>query len=248
MLKNGLKALIIIVAALVLHRTAFAAELVELPVEELAKESVLPIFDKSVSVKNRRVVTAGRVDANLFYGMALTEPIYDVSKFGASAYYNWNEDNAIGLLLAKNSSGLSTYSTQLHKEYGLDYNRAPKPEMAIMADYNVKVFYGKMSLTKSIVINTMLFGSGALGMVKFENKTYPALALGLGQKFYFTPKWAVRFDLRLYMNQAPIPFKKDSMNDGSLNPGDADAIPDKGTFEERLTYTTNLDVGLSYLF
>ncbi|WP_413292853.1 outer membrane beta-barrel domain-containing protein [Bdellovibrio sp. HCB185ZH] len=241
MLKNGLKALIIIGAALLLHKTAFAAELVELPVEELAKESVLPIFDKSVSVKNRRVVTAGRIDANVFYGMALTEPIYDVSKFGLSAYYNWNEDHAIGFLFAKNSSGLSSYAKQLYQEYGLDYNYAPKPEMTLMADYNLKVFYGKMSLTKSTVINTQLFGTAALGMVKFENKAYPALALGLGQKFYFTSQLALRFDLRLYMNQAPIPFN------AGLKPS-SPTKPSKDSFEDRLTYTTNLDVGLSYLF
>ncbi|WP_413582452.1 outer membrane beta-barrel domain-containing protein [Bdellovibrio sp. HCB288] len=239
MLKNGLKALIIIGAALLLHKTAFAAELVELPVEELAKESVLPVFDKSVSVKNRRVVTAGRIDVNAFYGLGLTEPIYDVSKFGFSAYYNWNEENAIGILFSKNATGVSSYATQLQGQFNLNYDQAPKPEMTLMADYNIKVFYGKMSLTKSLVINTMLFGSGALGMVKFETKANPALALGMGQKFFFNPSWALRFDLRLYMNQAPIPFNS-GLNGGGTVSNDS--------FKERLTYTTNLDVGLSYLF
>jgi outer membrane beta-barrel protein len=247
MFKNGLKALIIIAAALLLHKTAFAVETVELPEEELAKESVLPVFDKSVSVKNRRVVTAKRWDADVFYGYGLTEPIYDVSKLGASVYYNFNEDHALGLMFAKYASGLSSYATQLHDLYGLDYNRAPKPEMLLMGDYNLKFFYGKMSLTKSTVINTVLYGSGSLGMVKFQHKSYPAVAVGVGQKFYFTPQWALRFDLRLYANQAPIPFLDGKMTDGSHGSTPTTA-PDYSEFDERLTYTTTLDLGLSYLF
>ena len=241
MLKNGLKALFIIVAALLLHKVAFAAEVVELPQEELAKESVLPVFDRSVSVKSRRVVTAKRFDVDLFYGLGLTEPIYDVSKYGLGIYYNWDENSALGVLFAKNSSGLSTYSNQLHSQYNLDFNRAPKPEMMAMLDYNLKFFYGKMSLTKSTVINTILYGSGSLGVVKYENKTYPGIGVGLGQKFFFTPQWALRFDLRLYANQAPIPFLKGKMKD-------TDPKPTFDDFDERLTYTTNLDIGLSYLF
>ncbi|MFM6927114.1 MAG: outer membrane beta-barrel domain-containing protein [Bdellovibrio sp.] len=241
MLKNGLKAFFIIVAALLLHKTAFAADVVELPTEELAKESVLPVFDRSVSVKNRSVVTAKRFDVDVFYGLALTEPIYDVSKFGLGVYYNMNENSALGILFAKNSSGVSTYANQLHTQYQLDFNRAPKPEMVGMLDYNLKFFYGKMSLTKSLVINTILYGSGSVGMVKYENKTNPAIAVGLGQKFFFTPHWAFRFDLRLYANQAPIPFLKGKMKD-------TDTKPSFDEFDERLTYTTNLDLGLSYLF
>jgi len=176
MLKNGLKAFFIIVAALLLHKAAFASEVVELPTEELAKESVLPVFDRSVSVKNRSVVTAKRFDVDVFYGLALTEPIYDVSKFGLGVYYNMNENSALGVLFAKNSSGVSTYANQLHTQYQLDFNRAPKPEMVGMLDYNLKFFYGKMSLTKSLVINTILYGSGSVGMVKYENKRNQAIA------------------------------------------------------------------------
>ncbi|MNJ92509.1 hypothetical protein D3C87_101810 [compost metagenome] len=242
MLKSGFKIVFIIMAAFLLHKAAFAADVIELPPEELAQESVLPIFDKSVSVKNRNIITAKKFDANLFYGFAMTEPIADVSKLGLSLYYNWSEDHAIGLLFAKNFSGLSTYADQLSKPpYNLDFNRAPKPDMTVMADYNIKAFYGKMSLSKSLVLNTMLYGSLSAGVVKFDTKTYPGIAFGFGQKFYFNKNWAVRADLRLYANQAPIPFKQ-----GALKP--SDPVPDKSTFDERITYTTNLDLGVSYLF
>lgn len=242
MLKSGFKIVFIVMAAFLLHKAAFAAEVIQLPPEELAQESVLPVFDNSVSVRNRTVVTDKKIDMNLFYGFAMTEPIADVSKLGVSAYYNWSEEHAIGLLFAKNFSGLSSYADQLGKSpYNLDFNRAPKPDMTIMADYNIKAFYGKMSLTKSLVLNTLLYGSLSGGAVKYENKTYPAIAIGFGQKFFFNKNWALRADLRLYANQAPIPFKKNA-----LKP--TDPVPDKSTFDERVTYTTNLDIGLSYLF
>ena len=247
MLKNAFKAIVVLICAFLLHRAAFAADQLELPREELATESVLPVFDKSVSVKNKNIVTAKRWDADVFYGYAMTEPIANVSKIGLAAYYNFNEDQALGFLYAKNSSGLSTYAQQLHSQYGLDYSRAPQPLNTYLLDYNIKAFYGKMSLSKSLVLNTILYGSGSVGMIQYQSKTYPAIAVGIGQKFYFTKRWALRFDLRLYVNQAPIPFLSGALHDGSAG-HTADPVPSYGQFNDRITYTTNLDLGLSYLF
>lgn len=241
MLKNAFKAVIVIVCAFLLHKTAFAAEVVELPQEELATESVLPVFDKAVSVKNRNVTTAKRWDADVFYSYAMTEPIANVSKLGLALYYNFNEDHALGLMYAKNFSGLSKYADQLDSQYNLDFSRAPQPTNSVFLDYNIKAFYGKMSLTKSVVFNTILYGSAAAGMIQYEHKSFPGVSVGLGQKFYFTKQWALRFDLRLYANQAPIPFLKNG-----LKP--SDPVPAYGDFEDRLTFTTTLDAGLSYLF
>lgn len=240
MFKNGLKAVLIIVAALLLHKAAFA-EAIDLPTEELAQESVLPIFDKPVSVKNRAVVTEKRIEADVFYGYAMTEAIANVSKIGLGVYYNTSETSAWGLLFAKNFSGLSNYAEQLDSQYNLKFDRAPAPEMTVMLDYNVKAFYGKMSLTKSWVINTILYGSAAGGVVKYVHKTYPAVALGLGQKFYFTKNWSLRADFRVYGNQAPVPFLAGYMQQGQ-------PVPSYDRFEDKFQVSTTLDVGLSYLF
>ena len=55
----------------------------------------------------------------------------------------------------------------------LDFTRAPAPEMSGMFDYNAKLFYGKLSLAKDYVLNTILFASAALSMTKYPHKTYP---------------------------------------------------------------------------
>lgn len=241
MFKNGLKAVLIMVAALLLHKTAFAAEKLDLPTDELAQESVLPIFDKPVSVKNRTIVTEKRFEADVFYGYAMTEAIANVSKLGLGVYYNTSESSAWGLLLAKNFSGLSTYANQLDSQYNLKFDRAPAPELTAMLDYNLKAFYGKMSVTKSWVLNTILYGSASGGVIKYVHKTYPAVALGIGQKFYFSKNWSLRADFRIYANQAPVPFLPNRMKQG-------DPVPTYDQFEDKFTTSTNLDVGLSYLF
>lgn len=211
---------------------------------ELARESVTPVFVPSVSVKNRRVVTEKKFEIGASYGMALTEPIANVSKIALAGYYHPTENSAWGLFYSKNSTGLSEYANQLNKQFSLDFNRAPKPDYSLMGDYNAKFFYGKMSLTKGTVFNIHIFGSGALGMVKYQHKSYPALALGLGQKFYFNERFSFRFDLRLYAHQAPIPFKPGALKTGSS----PDPVPAYDSFSERMTYTTVLDLGLNFLF
>lgn len=241
MLKNFLKVGAIIFCALLLQKTAFAGNEVELPHEELATESVLPVFDKSVSVKNRAIKTANRWDSNLFYSYAMTEPIANVSKIGFSAYYNFHEARSIGFLYARNFAGLSSYADQLKQQYSFDFNRAPQPQNTFLLDYNVKAFYGKMSLAKSMVINTILHGSLAGGVIQYEHKIFPAVVLGIGEKFYLNKSWALRFDMRLYTSQAPIPFKANALKS-------TDPKPTADQFDERITFTTTLDAGLSYIF
>ncbi|MBX2988785.1 MAG: outer membrane beta-barrel domain-containing protein [Bdellovibrionaceae bacterium] len=245
---NWLKLTCLFALAFVLAIQA-QAQVVELPQEELAKESVLPIFDRPTMVKNRNVVTAGKVDLNLSYGLALSEPIYNVNRFGVSGYYNTSENNAFGLIFAKSSSGLSMYAKQLAEpKFNLDFNRAPSPDQSLLFDWNWKMFYGKMSITKQAVFNTSIYTTLVGGLVKFTHKSYPAVAGGLGQKFFITNHLALRFDLRLFMHQAPIPFLDSSTtSDGSGVRGDR-PVPTPDKFKERLTYTTVLDAGLTYLF
>lgn len=232
--------------------TALAAENIDVPVDELTQETVYPVFDNPVSVKNRNIQDSGVLDVGLFAGLAITEPIANTTKIGFAANYHINESHSFGLLWAKNSTGLSKDAQGLKDDFGLDFNRAPFPEYTLMGDYNFKAFYGKLSITKDGVINTSIYVSAAGGIVKYVHKSYPALAIGIGERFYFGHHWSLKVDLRLYAHQAPIPFISPGLKDGSKpngNPGNAsDAIPDYGTFSERLTYTTNLEIGLNYLF
>jgi outer membrane beta-barrel protein len=225
----------------------FSADKIELPEEELARESVTPIFERNVSTLNRNIRTAERIEANLFYGQALTEPVANVSRFGIAAYYNTSENHAFGLWFAKNSSGLSTYANQLNSEFYLDLNRIPSPDYTLLADYNFKAYYGKMSLTKSWVANFVLLYSAGAGVIKYVHKSYPVISLGIGDKIYFSENFALRLDLRLWGNNAPISFKRGALRVPTSSSA-GDPVPAFTDFEDRFQISTNVEAGLTYLF
>ena len=143
---------------------------IEVPDDELAKESVYAVFEDAISVKNRNVISAKRFDIGIFGGLALTEPIFNTMKFGLAGNYHLSEDHSVGLIFTINNSGLSRDAQEIKNTFNLDYMRAPKPKMSIFGDYNYKPFYGKLSITKNTVINTTIYGSLGLGMVQFDHK------------------------------------------------------------------------------
>jgi outer membrane beta-barrel protein len=237
----------------VLFVNQIAVAQLDVPKDELATETVYPIFDQAKSVRNRNVQTTGKIDIGLFGGLALTEPIANTTKFGLAANYHFNEYHSLGLFYVSNSTGLSKDAQGLQNDFGLDYSRAPQPKSMIMFDYNYKPYYGKMSFTKNGVINTTIYGSAAAGVIQYQHKTYPALGVGLGERFYFGKNISLKTDLRLFVHQAPIPFKSGVLCDGSkptcgISPGGLDPVPNYNVFSERITYTTNLEIGLNYLF
>lgn len=247
--KISLIAMILSFGIYVTPTLAQAAEELDVPEDELARESVLPVFDSVVSVKNRNVSTAGRIDAGLFLGTALTEPIADTTKYGIELNYHFTETHSLGIHYALTSNGLSKDAQGLKNQFGLDYNRVPKPQNTMMLNYDYSPFYGKLSVTKDAVINTTIYASGALGMVKYQHKSYPALAVGIGERFYFGSQLSLKIDLKIYAHQAPVPFKAFALRDGSPAANlQSDPIPDYNSFEDRINYITNLQLGLNYLF
>ncbi len=233
--------LTLIMTAFGLVGTTHAAPDLELPPEELAKETVLPVFDRVEMVRVRKVKTSGKWEFAGNYSWMMSEPIFDTSRLGVSIYKHFDEETAWGAQFYSYSTGLSDYSKQLNKQYKLDYNRAPKPEFGAFLDYNMKLFYGKMSISKNSTMNTHLLGLASIGMTKYENDMYPGATVGVGYKFYFTPTFSLRTDLRLFVHQAPIPFKRGAI----LR---TDPVPNKGSFKERIHYTNLLDIGLNWLF
>ena len=228
--------------AILLFSFHLNAQEINVPTDELAKESVYPVFDNPVSVKNRNVKDFRTIDVGIFSGLAITEPISNTSRFGVALNYHFTEVHSLGLQWAKNTTGLSKDAEGLKTDFGLDFTRAPYPEYSLMADYNYKLYYGKLSVTKNGVINTSIYTSGSAGMIKYVHKSYPVLAVGMGERFYITDHIALKVDLRIFLNQAPIPFKS-----GALRTG-IDPVPSYDSFSERFTYTTNLEVGVNYLF
>ena len=233
---------IVLVVAIVIFSIESNADEINVPIDELAQETVFPVFDNQQSIKSRNIQDTVTFDVGLFGGLAITEPISNTSKYGFSINYHLSVVHSIGILFSMNSTGLSKDAEALKSDFGLDFTRAPYPQYSLLGDYNYKLYYGKLSVTKNGVINTSIYTSGSAGILKFIHKSYPVIAVGVGERFYLTNNFAFKVDLRFFINNAPIPFKT-----GALRTG-IDPIPNYDTFEDRVTYTTNLEFGVNYLF
>ena len=84
MAKNHLITVFII--SLIFSIPIYAAPSIELPEDELAKETVLPVFEKPGMVRMRNVVTRKKYEVGMHYGWLMTEPIFDTSRIGLTGY------------------------------------------------------------------------------------------------------------------------------------------------------------------
>ncbi len=225
------------------------SEVIRFADDELAQETVLPLFDPSRATLNRNVMTSKRFELGLYLGWNFTEPILNQNKFGLNLGYHLNEDRAINVNFANWVQGLNKqYTDGITQEANgtappserIDLNRVPRLKYSLFADYEWKLFYGKISITKSGVTNLSLYPFAGVGVNVFEHKTLPALQGGIGQKYYFGKNVALRLDFKLQLAQMASPFKSGALKVG--NPKDLNAFPDK------LRVNSIIDLGMSFLF
>lgn len=186
-------------------------EVIEVPEDELATETVLPVFDYREVVKNRRVNTKGRLEVGLAAGMNLTEALYNNMNISGSLGYHFTETHGANITYYSIMDGLSAMGGDLKEGRGnlqgdkFDPGLAPHPQSIWLASYQFTAYYGKISLTKQTVMNLSLYGLLGAGQVSFGDSSSVAINLGLGQKFYFTSRIALRFDLRVLSYSGPDP-------------------------------------------
>lgn len=224
---------------------AYADEAIELPEEELATESVLPVFDKTVAVRERLVNTAGRLEFGAGAGLNLIEALYNNYVYNLELGYHMNEESAITLMAVIPSGGLSNMGNDLKEGKGLnngktfDASLAPAPELYFTANYQFTAYYGKISITKTKAMNLALYGLGGLGAVKWTDKTEPLVNVGIGQKLYFNPSMALRFDLQLMTYRGPDPTSVELLAGSGERGSDA--------FKQTTYFRSFLTMGLVFL-
>lgn len=233
-------------AMILVPKSAFAVDVIEFPDDELAAESVLPVFDQPESVKNRTVTLKKRVELGVFGGYALTEPFYSPMSFGVNATYHFDEVHGINLMGSMNMTGLSDYGNQLNPIPGssppenMNLQFAPAPKYLFLGNYQFTAYYGKLSFTKQYIMNLHLYGLAGAGMIGVGDSAKPVLSPGIGQKFYFTPSLALRFDLRFLFYQGPNVLSRNLTADRTVRSA--------ADFEQKLNIGSVLSVGATYLF
>lgn len=234
------RALIIfaILAAAVIAR----AEKVEFSDEELATESVLPVFDQPSAVKKRTVVTEKRLEFGAFVGAGLNEAFYDLTLFGFNGGYHFNETSAVQFTYALISTKSSQFvpqlnsvgSTPLHLEY------LPAPKWYALLAYEFTPYYGKLSITKQTVINQSLYVTGGVGFVNINNEeNSPALVGGLGQNYWFGKRFGLKLDFKGLLFQAPNPLSANLSGDSST--------ASVSRFEKQVNFNIAITLGAIFL-
>jgi outer membrane beta-barrel protein len=224
---------------------AFAADnTIEFPEEELAKESVLPVFDKKVAVRERLVKTAGRLEVGGGAGLNLIEAVYNNITVNGVFSYNFDEEQAFTLQAIFPSTQLSNMGKDLQQGKGLngkkwDASKAPAAKYLISGNYQYTAYYGKISMTKEKAMNLSLHGMAGLGAVSWGDSVEPMVNVGIGQKLYFTPNAALRLDMNLMIYQGPDPTSKD------LDPGQPSR--DSDYFTKTLYFRSFLTAGFVFL-
>ncbi len=219
---------------------------VEFPDEELAQESVYPVFDTSTSVKKKNVVTENRFEAELFAGWTLNDSMVEPFNYGGAITYHLSDITGIELFFTTFSSKISGYAEELKSKpgYGMNFvDQVPKPQYAFLGSYHITPYYGKISLTKQTVWNIMIYGTAGIGLISFDtgdltNATWNGgdssltFSAGLGLKIYFTNKLSLVSDLRYLFYQGPNPVYKS---------------PSTPAFEAHSVLNSIITVGMGYI-
>lgn len=214
------------------------AQPIELPEEELARESVLPVFEKTTAVLNRAVETQKRLQLGVGGGLEVNEPFYNDLTYGVLGAYHFNNIHGVNFQFQMWNSGLSSYGEQLLKEENHDASLSSQPKWAIIANYEFVAYYGKISLTKKGVMNLNLFANAGLMYMNLDDRNTVGLNLGIGQTFFFSKNFGIRVDLKSVIyngpNAATVDFR--------VNP-----TPAKNDFKEDIHFNNQLLTHLIFI-
>ena len=231
---------------------------VRFPKEELAKESVFPVFNPLFMVLNRNVTLTKRPELGGGLSFGLDEPFYfPVYATGWMAFYI-SEAHGVSLtgtyfFPLENLPPSFPHSwkwdgLRLKEERGVDVFKVPYPQMMGFLNYQYTPFYGKISLTKKFAMNLSIYGFAGPGLIVFnEGALTPAGNIGIGQKLYFNKWLALRGDLRFYGYHGPAPAKIKLKGEGEEDSGGGQ-ISYLNIPRNQKKIHINLTVGLGLVF
>lgn len=180
---------------------------IQFPEQELARESVYPVFDNPEAVKARNVVTKGRVELSLGGGWSLNDALNEPYVLGGGIAYHFTELHGVQLFGNTFSNSKSQYVDGIERTGQVsNLKNAPKPSYLALLNYQLTPYYGKLSITKQSVMNIAIFVQAGVGAININEEDIFAWSIAFGQKLYFGKNWGLRADLRAVNYQAPNPF------------------------------------------
>lgn len=219
---------------------------VQFPKEELAKESVLPVFKGgNKAVLSRRVKTSKEIELGAGLGFIFNEPFFESMAFNFKAGYHLDSFHSLHLNFYMRQEELSGDAPKIDAAApsppAINFDVVPIPQYFASLDYQITPYYGKISLTKNGVMNMSLFGVAGLGAVDVGGATTVLGNIGFGANVYMTRRVALKADLRFFMYNAPNVVSNPVLTQG------ATSKVDPGEFEEEFQLSPTATIGLSIL-
>ncbi len=239
-----MKRIIFVLASVLFISTQAQAVTIEFPEEELAKESVLPVFEGgTVAVKSRRVVTKQRIEVGPMVGMIFNEPFFSPMTYGIHAGYHMNEFHSFAINGFLRNEDLSDDARQADKDLGgakINFEAVPLPKYLVTLDYQMTPYYGKISLSKDTVMNLALYVYGGIGATDLGGEMTWITNLGVGSNLWFTRNIGLRLDMKFLLYEA--------LNVTS-NPATSTAtsVQDPGSFDKQFNVSPSVMLGVVFL-
>jgi outer membrane beta-barrel protein len=217
------------------------AEEVAIPDSELSKEVSYPLLDTPRAVVNRILTFTNRVEVEFGPSWILDEPFYQNQSFDLGIFFHWSEFSGVGLRYMHWATGLSDYAKQFGKGTNpLDLNRSNGPENGYSAEYEYRLFYGKISVGKETVFPISIRATGELGMISYGVKTLPFAAAGIGNRFFFNRNFGINADMKVMYRDAIDPVSANLTGSGT--------VPARSDFSSKYRLNMGLNLGVLYLF
>lgn len=198
------------------------AKEIRFPDEELAPESVLPVFENNKKVTmNRRVQLKHKLGLSGSFLGRMDEPfLYPVTFSGALEFF-FNETHGVRVsgfyfwpgVSSRFVSALSELKRE--KKTVFDPGKIHHPQYGFFFSYALAPFYGKISLATNIVANLNLsiyFGLGALAL-DLDYRRYPsnmqwtyAGLVEFSQKVFIGRRFYLHGSLSFMIYRAPNPI------------------------------------------
>ncbi len=228
---------------------ASGSEEIVVPDNELTTEVSLPKLDYPLAVKKSNITFKDRYEMGLFWGSNFTEPIYAPSKIGIDLSYHNSEKSSWVFSYSQWQGGLNSQYVPGIEDQGqiggtsgdYDFNRAPRLTNAMWGYYNLKLYYGKISIAKKNTMNLSLYTQYGAGLVGFTHKSYPAVSVGVGQKFYFNNSFGVKAEVRLQYAGEANPF----LGNDKLKKNQP--VPSFSEFEDKYRFGTIFELGALWM-
>lgn len=239
MILKGTKRFILL--SIIFATLASRAEVIQIEADELPAESVIPILDSNMAVKNRSIPFSGRLEIGVMTGSVIDEMFFNNTLWGLQLFYYYNEDSAWGIKYANRLNGISSYSEQFQNTSAqLDFQKAPTPSTIMTASYRWSFLYGKMSVSKDTVVPTVLSTETDIGVHKMGSQNLPWTSFGISHKVFIKKHVGIGLSYRLLIYQ--------TLDPASADLGSSAPTPSESDFDKKIQISQSLDAALTYIF